>query len=146
VATSNRPDGGFKDQGILSNGTTTARGPLGCGDAAGYSNIDPAPFIDADGRAYLYFETGRNAQGVTAATISVVPLEPDLVQASAGRTPLLTGDHDWVSAAPTKIVEGPWMQRRGSSYDLFYSRGGWQGDYVRRRLLAPRAITKSAQN
>jgi hypothetical protein len=150
VATSDRPDGGFKDQGILSNGTTTAHGPLGCGDDAGYSNIDPAPFVDADGRAYLYFETGHPPDSTAwAATISVVPLDTDLVHASGNRTPLLTGTQDWEQRGTSKIVEGPWLQRRGSSYYLFYSGGDWQGDYAMGYAVGGTPtgpFTKSAQN
>jgi Glycosyl hydrolases family 43 len=129
VATSDRPDGGFRDQGILSNGTVTSRGPVGCGDAVGYSNIDPAPFIDADGQAYLYFETGHDASGATASTISVIRLEPDLIHAVGARQPLLTGTQSWEQRGSVKIVEGPWPHRRGSRYYLFYSGGDWQGAY-----------------
>jgi beta-xylosidase len=149
VATSDRPDGGFKDQGILSNGTTTSRGPLGCGDAAGYSNIDPAPLIDSDGRAYLYYETGHDASGGSASTISVVPLDTDLVHASAGRTPLVTGTQDWELRGSDKIVEGPWVQHRGSYYYLFYSGGDWQADYAMGYAVGSSPtgpFTKSARN
>ena len=128
VAVSSRPDGGFVDQGILDNGTTTARGPVGCGDARGYSNIDPAPFVDVDGRAYLYFETGHNASGA-AATISVIALAPDLIHAVGSRVELFSGTQAWEQRSTVKIVEGPWMHRRNSRYYLFYS-GGDQGDYA----------------
>jgi hypothetical protein len=129
VAVSARPDGGFVDQGILDNGTTSVRGPLGCGDSGGYSNIDPAPFIDADGQAYLYFETGHNASGAAAA-ISVVKLVPDLIHAVGPRTELFTGTQAWEQRGTVKIVEGPWMRRHSSRYYLFYSGGDWQGDYA----------------
>ena len=129
VAVSARPDGGFVDQGILDNGTTTVRGPVGCGDAGGYSNIDPAPFIDTDGQAYLYFETGHNASGAAAA-ISVVKLAPDLVHALGPRTELFTGTQAWEQRGTVKIVEGPWMRRHSSRYYLFYSGGDFQGDYA----------------
>jgi hypothetical protein len=128
VAVSARPDGGFVDQGILDNGTTTVRGPIGCGDARGYSNIDPAPYVDVDGQAYLYFETGHNASGAAAA-ISAIRLAPDLVHAVGSRVELLTGTQAWEQRGTVKIVEGPWMHRRNSRYHLFYSGGDWQGDY-----------------
>ena len=129
VAVSGRPDGGFVDQGILDNGTTTARGRVGCGDAAGYSNIDPAPFVDADGRAYLYFETGHNASGA-AAVLSAIRLAPDLVHAVGPRVELFAGTQAWEQRGSVKIVEGPWMHRRNGGYYLFYSGGDWQGDYA----------------
>jgi hypothetical protein len=58
VATSDRPDGGFADQGILSSTNNTQ---IGCGDSQGYSNIDPAPFVDADGSACLLYQTKRSS-------------------------------------------------------------------------------------
>jgi beta-xylosidase len=129
VAVSDRPDGGFVDQGILDNGTTTVRGPVGCGDARGYSNIDPAPFVDADGQAYLYFETGHNASGA-AAVLSVIRLGPDLVHAVGSRAELLAGTQAWERRGAVKIVEGPWLHRRKGRYYLFYSGGDWRGDYA----------------
>jgi hypothetical protein len=108
-----RPDGGFVDQGILDNGTTTVRGPVGCGDAGGHSNIDPAPFIDTDGRAYLYFETGHNASGAAAA-ISVIKPAPDVVHAVMPRTERFTGTQAWEQRGTVKIVEGLWMHRHRS--------------------------------
>ena len=62
VALSSAPGGPFTDLGPLTaeDGGVDASGrPIGCGDDAGYGNIDPAPFVDADGRAYLYVSTDR---------------------------------------------------------------------------------------
>ena len=62
VAVSPNPGGPFTDRGPLSfaDGAVDAAGrPIGCGDDAGYGNIDPQPFVDADGRAYLYVSTDR---------------------------------------------------------------------------------------
>jgi beta-xylosidase len=130
VATSDRPDGGFKDQGILTNGRTTVRGPVGCGDRAGYSNIDPVPFIDVDGRAYLYFLTGRNRSGAWAPRISVIRLDDDLLHARGRRIPLLSGTQAWEQRGPIRWVEGPWLLRRRSFYYLFYSGGNWRTNYA----------------
>jgi hypothetical protein len=130
VATSDRPDGGFMDHGPLSNGTTTSRGEVGCGDLSGYSNIDPAPFVDVDGQAYLLYETGRDAAGNIAATISAIRLAPDLVRATRSRVPLLTGTQWWELRGSDLIVEGPWLHRHRSSYYLFYSGGDFAGNYA----------------
>jgi hypothetical protein len=130
VATSDRPDGGFKDQGVLDNGTLTARGPVGCGDDSGYSNIDPAPFVDTDGQVYLYVETGRDASGAVAATLSVLRLASDLVHVVGPRQALLTATEPWTQRGSDKIVEGPWMQLRNGTYYLFYSGGDFAGNYA----------------
>jgi len=63
VALSSKPGGPFVDRGPLqgaAGGTDASGRPPGCGDDAGYSNIDAAPFVDRDGRAYLYFSTGHD--------------------------------------------------------------------------------------
>jgi beta-xylosidase len=127
VATSDRPDGGFVDQGILrlTNGTQ-----IGCGDSQGYSNIDPAPFVDADGSAYLLYQTKRTPTGRIAATISAIRLASDLVHAVGSRKALITGTDGWEQSGPDKIVENPCLHRHGSLYYLFYSGGDFTANYA----------------
>jgi hypothetical protein len=136
VAVSSTPAGPFIDLGPLAaaDGGVDASGrPIGCGDDAGYGNIDPAPFVDADGRAYLYVSTDRRCDGsgacVLEPTISVIPLSDDLLHAAGPRTPLLRGDGGWDLSGGLPLVENPWMERRGSRYFLFYSGGDWRGAY-----------------
>jgi beta-xylosidase len=123
VAISTSPAGPFVDTGILDTDPPLADGsgrPLGCGDRAGYSNIDPAPFIDpADGKAYLYLSTGHDATGAWHRTISVIPLAPDMVHAAGPRQPLFSVTQAWEG----DVVEGPWMIRHGGGYYLLYSGG-----------------------
>jgi beta-xylosidase len=156
VATSERPDGGFIDYGVLSNGVTTNRGDVGCGDAKGYSNIDPAPFVSADGQAYLLYQTGRNAAGQIAATISAIRLAPDLVEATGSRVALITGTQRWELRGSDKIVEGPWLELHrstqpphASNYYLFYSGGDFAGNYAMGYAVGPSPLgpfTKSTAN
>jgi beta-xylosidase len=130
VAVSPSPAGPFTELGPLA----TADGrTIGCGDDAGSGNIDPAPFVDADGRAYLYVSTDRRRDGsgawVLEPTISVIPLSDDLLHAAGPRTPLLKGDGGWELSGGRPLVENPWAERRGSRYYLFYSGGDWRGAY-----------------
>jgi beta-xylosidase len=136
VAVSSAPGGPFTDLGPLAgeDGAVDGSGrPVGCGDDAGYGNIDPAPFVDADGRAYLYVSTDRRCDGsgacVLEPTISVIPLADDLVHADGPRTPLLKGDGAWELSGGLPLVENPWIERRGSRYFLLYSGGDWRGAY-----------------
>jgi beta-xylosidase len=108
--------------------------PVGCGDDAGEGNIDPSPFIDSSGQAYLYVSTDRSCSGgscVLAPTISVIPLAANLLQASDPRVALFSGAAGtWEAAgvqAPT--VEGPFMELHNGTYYLFYSGGSWQAAY-----------------
>ena len=98
VAVSPVPGGPFSDMGPLtsSDGTVDQSDRLpGCGDDSGYSNIDPAPFVDGDGRAYLYVSTNRFCAHVSPhaacplrPTVSVIPLAADKLHASGPRKPL----------------------------------------------------------
>jgi hypothetical protein len=133
VAVSPAPGGPFTDRGPLDFTNGDPGRPLGCGDDAGYGNIDPAPFVDADGRGYLYVSTDRrcDASGtcLLEPTISVIPLTDDLLHAAGPRTPLLKGDGGWELSGGRPLVENPWMERRGSRYYLFYSGGDWRRAY-----------------
>jgi len=135
VATSATPAGPFSDRGPLQDaaGSVDQSGrPIGCGDDGGYSNIDPAPFVDADGAAYLYLSTGHRCTAPAPhlacdwdRTIAVIPLSGDLLEASGPRQPLLTSGAAWESS----VVEGPWMRRKRDVYELFYSGGVFTGPY-----------------
>jgi beta-xylosidase len=141
VATSPTPAGPFKDRGPLASpgGALDQSGrPAGCGDDAGYSNIDPAPFVDADGRAYLYLTTNRRcaspAPGLecpTDVTVSVIPLASNPTSASGPRKPLFAGAAGSWEQEPGQApkVEGPWMVHKGDTYYLFYSGGDYRRAY-----------------
>ena len=136
VAVSATPGGPFNDMGPLTNldgSVDQSERPPGCGDDYGYSNIDPAPFVDDDGSAYLYVSTSRlctEPSPHTACpmrpTVSVIPLAADRVHASGPRKPLFAGD---ATGWERQTVEGPWMEKSGSTYYLFYSGGNYRAGY-----------------
>jgi arabinan endo-1,5-alpha-L-arabinosidase len=125
VATADAPTGPFRDHGILTRTDGTVdpvRGPIGCGDSAGYSNIDPAPFVDgATGMVYLYLSTGHDASGAWNRKAAVIPLAADRIHASASRRVIFSATRSWEGG----VIEGPWMHKRKSTYYLFYSGGNW---------------------
>lgn len=136
VATSTTPGGPFTDHGILEDADESrdASGrPLGCGDDDGYSNIDPAPFVDSDGTPYLYFSTGhRCPEGATPNAvcdwdrqISMVQLAPDLLSAAGARQAVMGNDPSWERG----VVENPWVNPTDSSYELVYSGGVYTQAY-----------------
>ena len=137
VATSPTPGGPYSDQGPLDlnpGGGTGTGMPLGCGDDAGEGNIDPSPFIDSSGQAYLYVSTNQSCSGgscVVDRMISVIPLASDLLHASGARVALFGGDAGtWEAdgvASPT--VEGPFLELHDGTYYLLYSGGNYQGAY-----------------
>lgn len=88
-------------------------GLIGCGNAAGYSNIDAAPFVDpATGTGYLYLSTGHEASGAWHRTVSVIPLAADLLHAAGPREPLFSVTQPWEG----NVVEGPSMVHHGAGY------------------------------
>ncbi len=77
VATATRPTGPFVHRNVI-----------GCRDATGRGYIDPAPFVDSDGRAYLYISVDEPRH-----TISVIPLTADLLHAAGVRRVLFGVSH-----------------------------------------------------
>jgi beta-xylosidase len=96
-------------------------------------NIDPAPFVDSDGKAYLYMSSDYDCTSGTCQgkpTISEIGLSSDLLHATAARKALFAGDADWEqSGYGWKTVEGPAMVKHDGLYYLLYSGGSWFGSY-----------------
>ena len=114
VATAKAPAGPF-----------TTRGVIGCGDATGTGYIDPAPFIDVNGKAYLYLSVDAPEH-----TISVIPLAADLLHAAGPRRMLFGLTQSWEHGQNFSTVEGPFLIRHGTLYYLFYSGNDWNGAYA----------------
>jgi beta-xylosidase len=137
VATSPTPGGPYTDRGplALAGQPDGSSMPIGCGDADGVGNIDPSPFVDTSGQAYLYISTSNvctnGASCQHEPTISVIPLTSDLLQASGSRTALFSGDPGtWEATdAPAPTVEGPSMELHDGIYYLFYSGGSYTHAY-----------------
>ncbi|WP_437805655.1 glycoside hydrolase family 43 protein [Sorangium sp. So ce1078] len=115
VAVSDSPTGPFKD--ALGRPLITEN----CGD------IDPTPFIDDDGQAYLYWGNP---------SVCYVKLNEDMTsyQGSVVRVPMTaasfgqrTGEND--GRHTTKYEEGPWLYKRDGLYYLVYA-GGPISEYI----------------
>jgi beta-xylosidase len=81
--------------------------------------IDPSPFVDASGAAYLVWKNERSivSQRLAADGRTLV----------GAPTTLLQADQPWEAG----IVEGPAMTAAGGRYYLFYSGNQWQtGNYA----------------
>ena len=92
--------------------------PLVCQVELGGS-IDPSPFVDADGQAYLLWKSDGNCCGLVSALWSQ-RLAPDgLSLEGVGPSQLIAAEERWEKG----IVEAPSMVRTGGTYVLFYSGG-----------------------
>ncbi|MEJ7789237.1 MAG: family 43 glycosylhydrolase [Thermoleophilaceae bacterium] len=139
VATSPYPTGPYTDLGPLEDLARTRDSvgrPLGCGDDRGFSNIDPAPFVDPDsGNAYLYLSTAVACNQPTGLCesvreLGVVPLSADFLTAAGPREKLFSADRgNWEEAPFAPVVENPWMEKRDGTYLLLYSGGDYTGPY-----------------
>ncbi|AUX45166.1 carbohydrate-binding protein [Sorangium cellulosum] len=108
VAVSDSPTGPFED--ALGRPLITAN----CGD------IDPTPFIDDDGQAYLYWGNPN---------LCYVKLNEDMTsyQGDVVRVPMTAesfGRRDGNAQRPTLYEEGPWLYKRDGLYYLVYAAGG----------------------
>jgi hypothetical protein len=113
VATAGRPEGPFSDH---------RGGPLMFQLERGGS-IDPSPFVDGDGTAYLYWKSDDNALHWPS-SIWAAPLAPDGLSLAAAATELLRHDRAW----ERPLIEAPSLVLHGGRYFLFYSAQWWESD------------------
>lgn len=111
VATAQHPEGPFVDGGDS---------PLVFqADRAG--SIDPSPFVDGDGRAYLLWKSEDNALQ-RPSSLWGQALDDDGRGLAGTATELLSHDRAW----ERPLIEAPSMIRSEGRYHLFYSGGWWE--------------------
>jgi beta-xylosidase len=114
VATADDPAGPFTDPSAA---------PLIFQEARGGS-IDPSPFVDADGTAYLLWKSDDNALDETASLWGAL-LEPEGRALAGPPVELLRYDAAWEDP----LVEAPSLARLDDgTYVLFYSGGWWESE------------------
>ena len=106
-AFSTKPGGPFTD-------TSTA--PMVCQSTIG-GTIDPSPFVDKDGKAYLLFKSDASP-----GRIWIQALAPDGLSIAGAPVQLLHADQTWEHG----VVEGPSMISHNGKYYLFYSGNDWK--------------------
>jgi len=79
-------------------------------------DIDPAHFVDSDGRAYLVWKNDGNCCGVTTYLWSQ-RLSPDGITLEGKPVKLLSQDASWEGA----LIEAPEMWKQAGKYYLFFS-------------------------
>ncbi|HEV7758533.1 MAG TPA: glycoside hydrolase family 43 protein [Acidimicrobiales bacterium] len=108
-AVASSPAGPFRDR---------SRGPLVCQHRHGGS-IDPSPFVDAGGRAFLLWKS--EGRGPRAATLWSQPLSGGGLALEGRAMPLLEADKPFEHG----VVEAPTMVRSGGSWFLLYAAADW---------------------
>lgn len=88
-------------------------------DAGG--SIDPSPFVDGDGTAYLLWKCDANALN-RPSSLWIGALSPDGLRLVGEPTELLRHDRSW----ERPLIEAPAMLARGGAYYLFYSANWWE--------------------
>lgn len=107
------PEGKFTDD--------TAQ-PFICQTNLGGS-IDPSPFVDDDGSAWLLWKNDGNCCGFTVG-LWIQRLSDDGLSLIGEPTEVLRYDRAWESP----LIEGPSMLKHGSKYFLFYSANWYESD------------------
>jgi beta-xylosidase len=139
-----QPDNGFvlyfaarsRALGVQCIGAATARAvagpytspapePLVCQPSLGGS-IDPQPFVDRHGTAYLLWKADANAIGGTS-QLFAQRLQPDGLALAGEPVALLRSDAGW----EWPLIENPAMLAGDDTYLLLYSGGWWEsGGYA----------------
>jgi beta-xylosidase len=110
VATAPQPQGPFTD---VSTAPLVFQLSMG-------GSIDPSPFVDVDGTAYLLWKSDANALRL-ASSLWVQPLADDGLSLVGSPGQLLDLDADWEHP----LIEAPALLRDGGTYYLFYSANWW---------------------
>ncbi len=86
-------------------------------------SIDPSPFVDVDGTAYLVWKSDENAAACSRPPrLWSAPLRADGLSLNGPPTQLLTMDQPWQQP----IIEGPSMTVIGGTYYLLYSANAYE--------------------
>ena len=111
-AVSARPEGPYTDVSTTPFICQASGADSFCG------SIDPSPFVDSDGSAYLYWKSDENSLACRGAPrLWVQRLSDSGTELEGPPTTLLAMDRSW----EVPIVEGPAMLRHDGTYYLFYS-------------------------
>jgi hypothetical protein len=103
---------------------------------AGPGPIDPCPFWDEDGRAWIIHAWARSRAGF-ANRLDIVELDPALTRTVGPSRVAIDGD----AIEGCSVLEGPKLYRRGDDYLVFAPAGGvetgWQYVFRSRDLIGP---------
>ncbi len=128
AATSPTPDGPFVDS---SAAPLIAQAELG-------GSIDPSPYVDADGTAYLLWKSDANAIG-RPSSLWIQPVADDGLALTGSPSRLLDVGERW----ERPLIEAPCLVAHAGTYHLFYSANWWDtrsyavGYATSARLLGP---------
>ncbi|ULH17260.1 glycoside hydrolase family 43 protein (plasmid) [Deinococcus sp. KNUC1210] len=110
VAVSGSPAGPF---------TPAGRGPIVCQVSEGGS-IDPSPFVDSGGAAYLLWKNDGNCCGLPT-RLYLQKLSADGLHLTGKPNILIQNDQAWEG----RVVEAPTLHKQGGVYYLLYSGGAY---------------------
>jgi beta-xylosidase len=96
--------------------------PLICPAALGGA-IDPSPFVDVDGKAYLLWKNDGNSRKLRT-SLWIQELSEDGMGLVGEPVELIHEDQDW----EYPLIEGPSMVRYEDQYYLFYSANDYKGE------------------
>jgi beta-xylosidase len=130
-AMSSRPDGPFHDDSSR---------PLICQSDLGGA-IDPSPYVDVDGKAYLVWKNDGNAFS-RQTCLWIQPLSEDGLSLVGEPCELIRRDRTWEGG----VIEAPAMVHWDGWYYLFYSANGWATcEYAMGYAVGPTPLGPSAR-
>ncbi len=111
VAVADRPEGPYADRSDRPLVYQWTRG----------GSIDPDPFVDVDGTAYLLWKSDDNALG-RRTVLWAARLRPDGLALAGRPVRVLRQRQAW----QRPLVEAPCLVQRDGTYHLLYSAGAWE--------------------
>lgn len=119
---------GLKSGGSLAVAVATADNPAGPWTDHGpmvsqeMGSIDPMPVADTDGTLYLMWKEDGNSRNKPT-PIWIQKMTPDGTKLVGEMKEILRNDADW----ERNLIEGPYVQRQGEYWYMFYSGNGCCG-------------------
>ncbi len=111
VAVADHPLGPYEDKGAMVTGES-------------FTTIDPMVFTDTDGERYMYWGSGHDpikVQKLSEDGLSLIGTAKEVLYPHSGSVIIKDTEDKPYTENYDRLIEGPWVVKRGDYYYMFYS-------------------------